>query len=217
MQNNLAVADPLFRLKAHWETLTNVAKEIGTTLRELSSIDKKSKNRRLTGESLVQGFYQTYYLHELGARIHKLRKEKKLGTRDFGELSKDLISRYEKAQAHPDFITLLKIAVKLETSIEYLVFGNESKSPKAKVELAKQAQLLKKFLHSKKNDEEIRKALGEKISFLRKQKSLAQNQLGDDTRISSLERGVGSVKLGVFLGAIARLECSLGDLYKQDA
>lgn len=65
---------------------------------------------------------------KIGERIKKVRSSKKLTQKQLSELSKidsTSISRYENGTQIPNLNTLAYISIALDTSLDYLVFGNE--------------------------------------------------------------------------------------------
>lgn len=64
---------------------------------------------------------------EIGKRIKEVRKSKNMTQKELAESSKidvTSISRYETGSQMPNLSTLSYIAAALETSLDYLVFGN---------------------------------------------------------------------------------------------
>ena len=64
---------------------------------------------------------------EIGKRIKEVRKSKNMTQKELAESSKidvTSISRYETGSQMPNLSTLSYIAATLETSLDYLVFGN---------------------------------------------------------------------------------------------
>ena len=66
---------------------------------------------------------------EIGKRIKEIRIKKNMTQKELAEASKidaTSISRYETGTQTPNLATLAYIAMALETSLDYLVFGNET-------------------------------------------------------------------------------------------
>ena len=66
---------------------------------------------------------------EIGKRIKEIRQEKKFTQKQLSELSQidaTSISRYETGAQIPNLNTLVYIALALDTSLDYLVFGDKT-------------------------------------------------------------------------------------------
>jgi len=81
----------------------------------------------------------------LGERIQELRKQKGVAQQRLAELidvSKSMINRYENKGVQPPADILNKIANVLDTSVDYLINGNEDEKAQASL---KQTELLNTF------------------------------------------------------------------------
>ena len=98
----------------------------------------------------------------LGNRIAKLRKEKGLSQSvlaDYVGISYAQIGRYETKGAQPTADALRKIAEKLDTTTDFLMYGDKDEKAKASLEDAELLQQFKEVEKMKPEDKNTIKQL----------------------------------------------------------
>lgn len=75
---------------------------------------------------------ETMLKRVFGSRITDLRQNKRLSQVELADLigvTTPQMSRYESGRNFPDMLTLVKLAVVLETTTDYLLRGTDAKTP----------------------------------------------------------------------------------------